>query len=414
MADASPAGTEMNRQLDAVVIGSGANALGVLRALGKAGLHTAMVCTRRGDPAAWSRFVRKLVVASREGLAASWVSDALGCEGHRPMLFLTGELDVGMCLREPAEWQRYFTTYFFTPEVAARMLSKAEFHRLAMQAEAPVPRTWIVSNASSVTAIAADAFPVVVKPARRDPRYTAKFARAYRANDAVTLKALVANLLTTGIEELVVQQWIDGEDGDIYFNFLFLDDAGALRSSFVGRKLLCWPPALGGTAACVAAPERHDELTDLSLAFLQRVAFRGLIGIEYKLEQSSRRFYMIEPTVYRTDHQHEVASLNGCDFLLRAYLACMGESFAPSPNAARSACYSARRYWADFPAARYSAAVSGSDLAAGRGMRGMHAWFRWNDPLPGLLHHGAGLRASLQARLRRRRGEFSSTEESSD
>ena len=203
----------------------------------------------------------------------------------------------------------------------------------------------------------------------------------------------------------MVQEWIAGEDSDIYFNFLFVDRDGALRTSFVGRKILCWPPEIGGTASCVAAPERHKELTVLSLEFLKAIGFRGLIGIEYKLERKSGRFFMIEPTVYRTDHQHEIAPLNGCNLLLQVYNACRSDAQSAAPV---HASYQNRYQWVDEPAARYSASDDIMGRAAYGDARRIDAWFRWTDPLPGLMHHGgyavAKLRSVLSSRTRRANG----------
>ena len=375
----------MHRPLDVVVIGSGANALGALRSLGGAGLRTALVSPRPGDPAAWSSYARQKVVSSIKDLTAASLSLALQLDGHRPMLLLTGEFEVAACLSALEEWQKYFATYFFTPEIAGTLLSKSGFHELAMRTGAPVPRTWVIADVPSLSRIDSAIFPLIVKPVRRDSRYTARFARAYRVCSEQALIKLAEELLDTGIEGLVVQEWIAGEDSDIYFNFVFVDRNGALRTSFVGRKVLCWPHKTGGTASCMAAPERHEELTALSLEFLEKVGFRGLIGIEYKLERKSRRFFMIEPTVYRTDHQHEVASLNGCNLLLHAWNACAGNA---ESTVVVQAPYQNRYYWEDSPSARYSASEARMDRAVYAGARRVDAWFRWTDPLPGLLHHG--------------------------
>ena len=376
----------MHRPLDVVVIGSGANALGALRSLGSAGLRTALVSSKPGDPAARSRYARQKVISSLQDLAAARLSLALQLDGHRPMLLLTGELEVAACLSSLEEWQEYFLTYFFTPGIARTLLSKAGFHGLAMQAGAPVPRTWVIADVPSLSQIDLGEFPLIVKPVRRDSRYTARFARAYRVCSEQALRTRAEELLDTGIEGLVVQEWIAGEDSDIYFNFLFVDRNGALRTSFVGRKVLCWPHMTGGTASCMAAPEHHQELTALSLEFLEKVGFCGLIGIEYKFQRKSGRFFMIEPTVYRTDHQHEVASLNGCNLLLDAWNACKsnGES-----TLAVQAPYQNKYYWVDSPSERYSASEARFGRAVYEGARRVDAWFRWTDPLPGLRHHGA-------------------------
>jgi D-aspartate ligase len=387
----------MNRAPDAVVIGSGANALGVLRALAQSGLSAVLVSAKAGETATRSRYARPCIVVEPDRLTPEHLSRVLRLSNYQPMLFLTEELDVVRCLDDVDAWRRVFRTCMFTPEIARKLMSKAGFHQLAVEAGAPVPPSWIVADLAGLGAIDPDAFPVVVKPVRRDPAYTARFARAYRLENAEALRSRISQLLEAGVE-LIVQQWIDGADSDIFFNLVFIDAPGRLATSFVGRKLLCWPPGLGGTAACAAAPAEHEALTRLTGDFLRYAGFRGLIGIEYKRDRNAGRFWMIEPTVYRTDHQHEVAALNGCDLLAQVYRACMGIGDASQP------AYYAQRRWVDFPDSRYAAQAAGGDPVNRNVGRRTDAWFRWHDPLPGVLHYACFVGTALRERLRRRSG----------
>src|SRR4029077_557792 len=93
-----------------------------------------------------------------------------------------------------------------------------------------------------------------------------------------------------------------------------------------------WPPLVGGTASCVSAPAVRDELIALTDAFFERVGFVGLGSMEYKRDIRDGRFYMVEPTVGRTDYQEEVATLNGVNIPYAAYRAEIGysDSFANS------------------------------------------------------------------------------------
>ena len=151
------------------------------------------------------------------------------------------------------------------------------------------------------------------------------------------------------------------------------------------------------------APEHHHELTETPVGFLRQVGFRGLLGMEYKRDPRDGRFYMIEPTVYRTDYQHEIANLSGVPFLAAVVARLRGLAVVPQGS------YSRVCYWVDNPAARYSA-------EAGRGGGGstlepvalaalrVDAWFRISDPLPGAMHYGRLLKAKVHKVLWRGRG----------
>src|SRR4029077_16877616 len=96
------------------------------------------------------------------------------------------------------------------------------------------------------------------------------------------------------------------------------------RVSFVGRKICQWPVEEGGTASCMPAPDAAGELPEMTDGFFSAVGFVGVGSMEYKRDRRDGKFYMVEPTVGRTDYQEEVATLNGVNIPLAAYRAELG------------------------------------------------------------------------------------------
>ncbi|MGE0099197.1 MAG: hypothetical protein AB7S86_12700 [Hydrogenophaga sp.] len=378
-------------RIDAVVLGNGLNALGVVRALGAHGLRCAIVSHASSGVAAYSRHVSRHLVVPENSDPAS-IAASLGLPARQATLFLTEEFDVMRIAADPAPWQAQFLTYFHDPALAEQLLSKSSCDALALQHGAPVPKTVTVLSPSDLPALDALQLPCVLKPAERNEAYSRQFQKAYRIDDRQKLLALLEQMLPLKIP-LVVQEWIEGADIDIYFNLLYIDQAGQLLRSFVGRKTLCWPPAVGGTAACMAAPESHEAVTRISRDFLASMGFRGLIGIEYKRDSRDGRYYLIEPTVYRTDYQHEVAALNGSDWLYAAHLSMRGQPIPTEP------AYGDRCSWIDFPASRYSRQMAPPRDDPMLNSVKTDAHFRVSDPLPGIVHFGRFLRTSVAQRL---------------
>lgn len=363
--------------IDAVVLGSGLNALGVVRALARQGVRCAVVAHQHG-PAMDSRYTQRNWITP-EAFAPQTLRQALRLGSAPCALFLTEEFDVMALVHDPKPWQAAFQTYLFCPDLAQQLLSKRDCDRLATQYGAPAPKTVTLERIEDSALLDTLQLPCVVKPVERHEAYSAHFKKAYRVSDRNDLHQLVTQILPLGIG-VVVQEWIEGDDADIYFNLVYIGQTGALLRSFVGRKTLCWPPAVGGTAACVAAPECHDVITTISQAWLTAMQFRGLIGIEYKRDQRDGRFYLIEPTVYRTDYQHEVADLNGSDWLYAAYLDMMNQSPLPAPT------YEKRYAWIDSPAARYSRQTAPPRVDYTLECRPVSAYWRWRDPWPGIRY----------------------------
>ena len=383
----------MAKRLDALVLGAGLNALGVVRTLGQAGLRIAVAALDQSGPAFDSRFTSKCIRLTKSDTPPEALARLTGADADRPVLYLTQEIDVENCLTNPESWSSYFRTYFYTPGTARSLLSKATFGEMAVQAGAPVPRTLYIRSSEDLSLIHNLHAPVVVKPVQRDSAADMRGWKADRFEELGDAIDLCEEMLEARTE-CVVQEWIHGTDQSIYFNLLFIDAKGVLRSSFVGRKVLCWPPGVGGTASCVAAPEAHDELTEISKSFLDSVGFRGLIGVEYKRDSDSGDYFMVEPTVYRTDYQHEISALNGGRFLMDVFDACHGRSVPYTPY------YSNAVYWVDTPAAGRARALSTAEPEYGMNARRADAWLRTTDPWPGVrLYFRLAIRP-LMRRLR--------------
>ena len=189
------------------------------------------------------------------------------------------------------------------------LLDKLRFQALAERLGFPIPRAVKLSNASDVLALADLKFPCVLKPTTKDEGYSRRFAKAYKNCFWPKMPEVMSDMREV-VDEIIVQEWIEGGDSDVYFCLQYRPEKGH-SVSFVGRKLCQWPMLVGGTACCAPAPEAAKELTALTDAFFTAVGFVGVGSMEYKRDARDGRFYMVEPTVGRTDYQEEIAFLNG-------------------------------------------------------------------------------------------------------
>ena len=195
------------------------------------------------------------------------------------------------------------------------------------------------------------------------------------------------------LADMVVQEWIEGSDSEIYFCLQYIGEMGEIISSFVGRKIRSWPPRIGGTASCTAAREYEVELTKATNEFFKKVGFTGMGSMEYKRDARNGSFYMVEPTVARTDFQQEVATVNGTNLPFAAYayecgLAAPAE-FIVKPN----------RIWRDALPDRWSFEEDGKvKEQPSLSFKTIDSCWRWNDPLPWMDF----TLTRLQNRLRRK------------
>lgn len=306
----------------AVVVGSGLNALGVVRSLGREGVRVTVVDDANDGPAARSRFAAfsRQAVSGTDGLIAH-----LCALEHKvpPMLFLTQEATVAAVSAHRQRLAGRYRFLFPPAETLASLMDKRAFQNLAAEHGFPVPRAVVVTSRKGGEKASSLIYPCILKPVAKSEAWERERKKAYRFESHAELCRFLASL-DEEPPALIVQEWIEGTDSDVYFTLVYRDELGQTRASFTGRKLRQWPPNVGGTASCTAAPQFEAELHALTTRFFDAVGFVGMGSMEYKRDSRSGRFIMVEPTVGRSDYQEEVATLNGINIPMAAFCSLAG------------------------------------------------------------------------------------------
>jgi predicted ATP-grasp superfamily ATP-dependent carboligase len=372
----------------AIVVGGGLNALGVVRSLGAARIPVAVVS--RGSqsiPARSRHATRSVGGVDHAGLPERLLT--LSRElGGRPVLFLTEEEAVRVVSAARGRLAPSLRFRLAPHDTMLELTHKEGVQRLAEQHGLPIPRAVRVRGPADLGGLEGLRFPCVLKPGLKHAGYGARFKKAYVVTSLDEARRLVEEI-TPVLPDLVVQEWIEGGDDAIFFCLQYIGADGRAVASFTGRKLRAWPPQIGGTASCMAAPEAAAELGALTERFFAATGFQGMGSMEYKRDARDGRFYVVEPTVGRTDFQQEVATVNGNNLPLAAY--CHECGLPVPPVQARDAMI-----WREPVTDRWSRQTQGAHPAFGL-HRVVDAYWRTEDPGPWL--HMAW--SQVRQRLRR-------------
>jgi D-aspartate ligase len=349
--------------------------LGVVRSLRRGRMPTFLVATTRWCPAAWNRSCRLVRLPSLDGRNLIDGLKALsGRLGQRPVLILTGDVEVETVSAFREEIEPLFHLSLPAKEMVSTLADKALFQKFAEREGFPVPRAVIVRDASELHLLKTLELPLVIKPSDKTLALMEKVERAVRA-DTLDAAWAAATCTLKRAASLVVQEWIDGADSDIYFTLFVCDANSKPTAVFTGRKVVCDPPLVGSTAVCVAAPEVADELARLSEQFIARAGYQGIGSLEFKLNRKNGKFIIVEPTVGRTDWQEEIATLCGTNIPLIAYWTELGQPIAQTPGERGPVAWRSSLVHRVPPGA----------LPEGATIR--DGYFRLADPLPGLYHY---------------------------
>ncbi|HUO98673.1 MAG TPA: hypothetical protein VMU01_08380 [Rhizomicrobium sp.] len=361
----------------ALVVGGELNGLGVVRSLARAGVPTVVADTDTARATMQTRFAakRKLAAASGDEL----IHELLRLRGEfeaKPVLILTQEAAVASVSEAYGDVTEAYRISMPDRATMAMLMNKALFQAQAEALGFAIPRSIRLLPGDDGGALDDLRFPCVLKPVVKNSANPHRLPKAHRLEDAASARALWREL-DGMIGEAIVQEWIEGGDSDVYFCLAYRAPAGE-AVSFTGRKTCQWPPLVGGTATCMPAPEAEAELNETTSRFFAAVGFTGLGSMEYKRDRRDGRFYMVEPTVGRTDYQEEVATLNGVNL---PYAAWLGEQGLPLQGCVRKARAAA---WRD-PYGHHNAGRAGARDAISEiapNMAVTDAYFRASDPGP--------------------------------
>jgi len=379
-----------------VVLGAGVNGLGVARSLARERVPVWLLDSDAQRPEMRTHAAKPVTVCSLHGetlveelvrLAAAQFS------GLRPVLLLTQEESVKTVSHHRDRLSALYRFSLPTVDRVDTLLHKQGFQSLAEQLGSPIPPLVHVRALADLPAIENLRYPVVIKPGERNTAYGYQFKKAYRVERATEGVELIRRILPV-MADVVVQEWIEGPDSNIYFCLQYLGKQGQVAASFTGRKIRSWPPQVGGTASCVAAPEAHEELTAMTAQFFQAAGVIGMASMEYKRDSRSGEFRMVEPTVGRTDYQEEVATLNGINLPYAAWCSELDLPFPPADMKGRLVVWRVRSEDMQSAAAQSQSAKQGYP----RGGHVADALWRWRDPMPSLVQNWRRARSALHNR----------------
>lgn len=383
-------------RIPAVIIGGrGPGTMGMVRSLGRADIPVILLDEDAYSPAMHSVYGQKVVVSRLSGVPMVKELMALATAIASPaVLFLNSDDAVLTVSEYRADLENNYRFRLPSHACLTSLINKTSFQQLAEENGFPVPRSVTVGHIGDLSRLAELRFPCIVKPMRGTANYAkAQLARGYKVTSPEQAEGVCHRILAV-VQALVVQEWIEGPDSDLYFCLQYRASDGATVCSFTGRKLSIWPPDVGLTASCTAAPEARPILQPLTEAFFERVSYVGMGGIEFKRDGRTGQFLMIEPTVGRIDGQEEVATLHGANIPLAAYLHETGSAGLrvgedPPPV-----------IWRDFFS--HCRSVRGSrSRPAKPNTRVYDAYWRRDDPIPSLFHFLDESIRSLRRTLRR-------------
>ncbi len=360
--------------------------LGVIRSL--RGLGARVHCLRTVEPsiACASRWCAGQLEIGRNGRPAGLPDTqvveqllAAGRDLGSRAILLAGSDEWAILIADHAEALRPAFVFPETPAAIVRGLtSKADLHVLATSHGVPTPRVLIPRRPDEATAMAAElGYPVMLKPVVSLP-----------GEERVALVSEPANLLDQfqamgGAGRVLLQEYVPGDDSDIWMFNGYFDRRSQCLAGFTARKVRQLPAGMGLCAIGVCEP--NDQVERLSRRFLSAIGYQGVVDIDYRWDERDGTFKVLDVNPRLGGAFRLMVDRRGLDVARAMYLD-MTDRAVPHVE------LKAGRRWlleaADLLAFRDYRRSQGLTFRRWlRSLRGVEeaATFSWADPLPFLV-----------------------------
>ncbi len=320
-----------------LIIGLGINGWNVHRAFQREGVPTVIVDHEPGS-IFWKCKGAELVQApALSGDPLIETLERLASDGREYLLISAIEGTVAYLNVSRDRVPRNIRLDFPAPDVVDLCLDKKLFYVAAKKVDAPVyPMYFFDSRWRVEGGVEQVRFPAVLKTRAKmyiKGAYIQGLAKAYRVADREALQKVIDTIsVLPGLDpaDVLLQEWVAGEDSNIVFVMQYYDASSEPLISFVGKKIRQWMPETGGSAS--ATMTRDDEALQAATTFFRSVGMRGICSMEFKRSAKDGRLSMIEPTTCRANYQEGAAVANGYNIPYAMYCAAAGlPRYQPRP-----------------------------------------------------------------------------------
>jgi predicted ATP-grasp superfamily ATP-dependent carboligase len=385
----------------AIVLGGTANALSIVRSLGRAGVECYAINYPQVE-VKYSRFCKWIDIPNGPGtVEETWAAYLLGHESNHlggAVLFAACDEAIELIAKHRQALSEKFRLDLSNTKAQLCMLNKLCTYQAAERAGVPTPKFWVPDTREQIEKLKDELiFPLILKPFLTH-QHKAKFGGA-RFFCVQTFNELLDAFDATsraGIKTFLVEM-ILGRDDKLCSYYTYLDENGNNLFDYTKRIIRRFPATVG--TGIYHITDYVPELKEPSLKLFREVGLQGIANAEFKLDERDSQLKLIECNA-RFTAADCLLTASGLNLSLFVYDRLTGH-----PQAAPRCFRSGMRLW-----------YAGQDFLAYRqlhkmGLLSFWQWvrsilkpqifpfFRWNDPLPSIVRPPAISLRRIRARL---------------
>ncbi len=307
--------------------------LGIARNLASTGAEIYGLSSLSGFPGNYTRYAR--FIKSPDSLnekqkLLEFLSGFSKKFAIKPLLFPTRDHDIAFMMEFREELEILYTYPFAANNVMDAALNKDKLEAISEKLQIPFPRNFTIFSTDNLFKIKEKLkFPCIAKPVyasqwRKPGIWQAvgsqKVVKLNAYSDLETFYAKVSPFENS----LIVQEWIEGGDENLVIFGSYCNRESKVEAFFTGRKRVQFPPQSG--TGIIVENFSVKNIVGPSKALLKEIGFFGISEIEFKMDDRTGKYYLIEINPRHWD-QHRLGAAVGVNLSRILYSDLIGENF---------------------------------------------------------------------------------------
>ena len=312
-------------------------ALTLTRALGRENIDVIRVHPNTLDDSLYSRYCKAIEICpdlyeSEYALTAFLIELSNRYPGRKVLIPASDDCSVFLA-KHADSLSETFTLLNPSARTMERVKNKRLQYELAEAAGVPIPETVFPTDCDELkkTAEKLDGFPYIIKPLEAQKWRLKRFAHVANGKKAITVNNKEELLreyrrIAEHDEDVMIQEVISGDDEHLLTFLGYCSDQHKPLAYCVRSKLRQNPIDFGYCTATVSC--HNDEVEQYARQLLEKSAYTGIVGIEFKFDIKSKQYKLIEINT-RPVNTTGLSIGCGVNLPLIAYLDAIGEDQEP-------------------------------------------------------------------------------------
>lgn len=319
---------QMETKHKAVVLGNNYYiGLSIIRSLGKEGIPVAVVdYQEEGAYARHSKYVTEKLIGPHYSKEPEKLKDFLigyaKNQEHKPVLYPTADPYVLFIDKYLDELKEYYLINQTEQGFWSDLIDKDKLYVLAQQHNILVPKTIQVKDQTIIQEVEQElGYPCIIKPSDSSTFVSTFRKKLFKVSNREELEEGLRKTKEADIE-VVVQQLVQGFDDHMYTFDAYLDQNSNVTHWLTAQKERQYPINFG---ASVYIKQKYvPALHEIGAPFLEAIGYKGFAEIEFKKDEKTGEYYLIEINVRTTNFNQMLTEL-GFNMPLLAYKELTGQ-----------------------------------------------------------------------------------------